>query len=78
MLNDLNVDILGLCEVENMDVLNDLNNAYTDRIYKIIHYDSPDRRGIDNALLYDKNKLTVINSEDGYKTRDILCVWFNF
>lgn len=82
VLNDLNVDILGLCEVENMDVLNDLNNAYTDRIYKIIHYDSPDRRGIDNALLYDKNKLTVINSEaipnlleDGYKTRDILYVY---
>jgi len=81
VLADLNVDILGLCEVENIDVLNDLNNAYTDRKYKIIHYDSPDSRGIDNALLYDKTKFKVINSvaipiklESGSSTRDILYV----
>lgn len=81
VLYDLNVDILGLCEVENIDVLKDLNNAYFDRMYKIIHFDSPDSRGIDNALLYDHTKFKVINSEaipntleNGYKTRDILYV----
>ena len=81
VLYDLNVDILGLCEVENIEVLNDLNNAYTDRMYKVIHYDSPDSRGIDNALLYDDTKFKVLNSEaipnkleNGYNTRDILYV----
>ena len=39
VLFDLNVDILGLCEVENSKVLNDLNKAYKDRDYSIIHYD---------------------------------------
>ena len=46
----MNVDVLGLCEVENYKVLNDLNNAYKERNYEIIHYESPDNRGIDNAL----------------------------
>ena len=81
VLEDLNVDILGLCEIENIDVLNDLNNAYANRTYKVIHYDSPDSRGIDNALLYDDSKFKVINTEaipnileNGYKTRDVLYV----
>ena len=60
VLDDLNVDILGLCEVENNKVLTDLNKAYQQRNYSIIHYDSPDSRGIDNALLYDKNRFSII------------------
>ena len=40
VLTDLNVDILGLCEVENISVLSDLNNSYKGRDYKIIHFDS--------------------------------------
>ena len=51
VVSDLDVDILGLCEVENIKVLNDLNTAYPKRNYDIIHYDSTDNRGIDNALL---------------------------
>ena len=81
MLSDLNVDILGLCEVENRKVLQDLNKSYKARNYSIVHYDSPDERGIDNALLYDKNKFTLISSKPisntlkgGDKTRDILYV----
>ena len=81
VLSDLNVDILGLCEVENKKVLQDLNNSYKRRNYSIVHYDSPDERGIDNALLYDKNKFTLISSKPisntlkgGDKTRDILYV----
>ena len=81
VLTDLNVDIIGLCEVENISVLNDLNNSYKDRDYKIIHFDSPDERGIDNALLYDQNKFSILASDaienrlgGNDKTRDILYV----
>ena len=81
VLTDLNVDVLGLSEVENAIVLEDLNFAYKERNYKIIHFDSPDERGIDNALLYDPNFFKVISSKPipntlpgGDKTRDILYV----
>ena len=81
VLTDLNVDLLGLSEVENALVLKDLNLAYEERDYKIIHFDSPDERGIDNALLYDPNYFKVISSKpipntlpSGDKTRDILYV----
>ena len=81
VLTDLNVDVLGLSEVENAIVLEDLNFAYKERNYKIIHFDSPDERGIDNALLYDSNYFKVITSRPipntlpgGDKTRDILYV----
>ena len=81
VLQDLNVDVLGLCEVENYKVLSDLNNAYKERNYEIIHYESPDNRGIDNALLYDKNRFSIISSraienklKNGGPTRDILYV----
>ena len=81
VLSDLNVDILGLCEVENYKVLNDLNDSYKERDYEIIHYDSPDSRGIDNALFYDKNRFSIISSraienklKNGGTTRDILYV----
>jgi hypothetical protein len=42
VLTDLNADILGLCEVENRDILDSLNNHFTERDYRIIHFDSPD------------------------------------
>ena len=81
VLTDLNVDVLGLCEVENISVLKDLNYNYKNRDYKIIHFDSPDERGIDNALLYDQNKFSIIASNaiennlgSDDKTRDILYV----
>tara|TARA_B000000441_G_C21732615_1_gene347482 strand:+ start:604 stop:1572 length:969 start_codon:yes stop_codon:yes gene_type:complete len=81
VLTDLNVDVLGLSEVENAIVLEDLNFDYKERNYKIIHFDSPDERGIDNALLYDPNYFKVITSRPipntlpgGDKTRDILYV----
>ena len=81
VLADLNADVLGLCEVENYFVLDELNRAYDGRDYKIIHYDSPDRRGIDNALLYDPEVFNVIETKpilntlpEGGPTRDILYV----
>lgn len=78
---DLNVDILGLCEVENRKVLKMLNNKYPEKNYSIVHYESPDLRGIDAALLYDAEKFTVVDSYsivipfgDEAPTRDILYV----
>ena len=81
VLFDLNVDVLGLCEVENITVLKDLNRAYGGRNYNIVHYESPDKRGIDNALMYDENQFSVLASKpisnilnNGNKVRDILYV----
>ena len=48
--------VVGLCEVENRFVLQQLtqNTILAELGYSIIHKDSPDRRGIDAALLYRK------------------------
>ena len=48
--------IIGVSEVENREVLVDLVNdsQLLNKDYGIIHYDSPDYRGIDVALLYQK------------------------
>ncbi len=50
-------DIIGLCEVENKKVVEDLihHKNLNDKNYGIIHFDSPDERGIDVALLYKKS-----------------------
>jgi len=49
-------DIVGLCEVENFKVIKDLimDDQLVDKNYGIVHFDSPDERGIDVALLYKK------------------------
>ena len=50
--------VLGLCEVENRQVLIDLisTDKMKDLNYGIIHFDSKDWRGIDVALLFDTTK----------------------
>lgn len=57
--------IIGLCEVENRQVVEDLANQQVLKgsDYGIIHYDSPDRRGIDVALLYKKTFFKPTNSK---------------
>lgn len=47
--------IIGLSEVENRGVVEDLlrTDYLKDRGYRILHYDSPDARGIDCAMLYN-------------------------
>ncbi len=49
-------DVIGLCEVENRKVLNDLIEHPRLKIhdYGIVHFPSPDKRGIDVALLYKR------------------------
>lgn len=79
--------LIGLAEVENDRVLRDLIKSahLEDYNYGFVHYDSPDERGIDVALLYDKSSFRVENSqnitlnvesEEGVRdyTRDILKV----
>ncbi|GAL87884.1 endonuclease/exonuclease/phosphatase family protein [Jejuia pallidilutea] len=57
--------IIGVCEVENRNVLEDLVNDTTliKKDYGIVHYNSPDARGIDVALLYQKSLFTPIHSK---------------
>ncbi|WP_370477635.1 endonuclease/exonuclease/phosphatase family protein [Tamlana flava] len=56
--------IIGVCEIENKSVLEDLVNdsLLVQKDYGIVHFDSPDRRGIDVALLYQKKAFTPIRS----------------
>ena len=56
--------IIGICEVENRKVVEDIiaNEKLSKYNYGIVHYDSPDRRGIDVGLLYNKDIFKVINS----------------
>ena len=48
--------IIGACEVENRRVLEDLvkQPRLIDKGYKIVHFDSPDKRGIDVGFLYQE------------------------
>ncbi len=59
------VALLGVCEVENRIVLEDLveQPALQGRGYQIVHYDSPDERGIDVGLLYQPKYFTVTGSQ---------------
>jgi hypothetical protein len=71
--------IIGLCEIENKYVLKQLTeqSPLAKYNYGIVHYDSPDRRGIDVALLYLKDSFNVISScahRLNIDTRDILYV----
>lgn len=55
--------IVGLAEVENKEVVEDLAKAAAirDRGYKVVHVDGPDRRGIDPALMYDPSRFTLLS-----------------
>lgn len=75
--------VLGVTEIENRKVLEDLiaTAEIADMGLEIIHYDSPDKRGVDVALLYNP-KLFVVGSsrtypyimpnDTAFKTRDVL------
>ena len=56
--------VVGLIEVENGTVLNDLVNTshLKGKGYKVVWFEGPDERGIDVALIYDSNRVTVIGS----------------
>lgn len=57
--------IIGVAEIENYGVLEDLINTsfLKEKKYSIIHYDSPDIRGIDVGFLYQSNFFKPIYHE---------------
>ncbi len=75
---------VGVSEIENERVLRDLisTDNLRDRNWGIVHYDSPDRRGVDVGLLYDKSRIKVFYShafrlytpDTNFRTRDQLLV----
>ena len=77
--------VIGVSEVENRSVLEDLvkTGDLASMNLSIVHYDSPDLRGIDVALLYNPKLFTVTSSKPyrltlpnkpNYRTRDQLLV----
>lgn len=80
------VALLGVAEIENRAVLEDFvkQKPIRKRNYQIVHYDSPDKRGIDVALLYNPKYFMLESSKtypihfitegDTSFTRDILHV----
>jgi hypothetical protein len=77
--------IIGLCEIENRLVLDDLvkQEPLKPYNYQIVHYDSPDRRGVDVALLFRPTVFKVTSSrsvtvkypnDTSFRTRDQLVV----
>lgn len=71
-------DVIGVAEVENREVLQRLlsTTGLRKEKYSIVHYDSPDKRGIDVALLWKRENLELLSSKacyvPGMATRDIL------
>ena len=79
------LSVFGVAEIENESVLKDLAQQpkLKNRNYQMVHYDSPDERGIDVALMYNPKYFKVLGSQalnvpmmgsDGkpHKTRDVL------
>ena len=56
--------IVGLAEVENKTVVEHLvrSTYLKKKDYGVVHYDSPDERGIDTALIYEKKSFEVVDS----------------
>jgi endonuclease/exonuclease/phosphatase family metal-dependent hydrolase len=62
--------IIGVCEIENRKVLEDLVNqeSLLQKDYGVIQFESPDRRGIDVGFLYQKKIFTPTH----YKACELL------
>ncbi len=57
--------VLGVSEIENRHVLEDLVSQpeIAEANYQIVHYDGPDRRGVDVALLYRPGQFKLLESK---------------
>lgn len=87
---ELNIDgpaLIGTAEIENDRVLRDLaaQPEILARGYRFVHFESPDNRGVDVALLYHPKYFRVLQAraletdiresgEKGGRTRDVLHV----
>jgi endonuclease/exonuclease/phosphatase family metal-dependent hydrolase len=72
-------DILGIEEVENDQVIRDLLDKLHGKSYGVVHVDSPDPRGIDTAMLFNRNLFSLLEFHtytvrlaQDHTTRDIL------
>ena len=83
VIDSIAPDILGLVELENAFVLEDLraNSVVMKGKFEIAHRESPDLRGIDVALMYNAELFRIsgiymipITLPDGYATRSIMRV----
>lgn len=85
VIAEFSADILGVGEIENRKVLEDLvqHPNIAAKRYQIIHFDMDDARGVDVAMLYRTSvfkpfsikKLPIRNpAEPDFRTRDILWV----
>ena len=79
------VSVMGFAEIENRGILEDLiNNTPLKKLdYGIVHFESPDKRGIDVGMIYQKQRFKVllakpvpVKNPDNpkFNTRDILYV----
>lgn len=77
--------ILGLCEIENRTVIQDLIHSrhLKKRNYQFVHIEGPDARGVDPSFIYNpvyfsmKKAVTYrvrLVTDSAHKTRDILVV----
>lgn len=77
--------LLGIAEIENKNVVEDLvkTEKLKARNYQIVHYESPDKRGIDVGLIYNPNQFKLESSksftlkipgDSSFFTRDQLLV----
>jgi predicted extracellular nuclease len=81
-------EIIGLCEVENRFVLNQLcyETPLSKFEYAVVHQNSSDARGIDVALIYQRNRLRLLDFryfnpnvlDTGLRTRSILYARFKW
>ncbi|MDE6777966.1 MAG: endonuclease/exonuclease/phosphatase family protein [Alistipes sp.] len=78
--------VIGVSEIENRTVLEDLiaQPKLSKGNYRIVHYDSPDARGVDCAFFYrpDQFKLEgsaaipfVMPGQPNFRTRDFVTMW---
>lgn len=69
MNNGNGPDLLGICESEHQHLLDSLTGKYlSDKNYKSAYLESPDGRGIDNGIIYNADKLSLLNIK-GYETK---------
>jgi len=79
------VAILGLCEVENKSVVEDLVNSSKLKVrqYKVVHIEGPDARGVDPSFIYNPayfkfseavSYRVKLVQDSSFRTRDILVV----
>lgn len=78
--------VIGVSEIENRSVLEDIVTLekLSPVRYRIVHFDSPDLRGVDVGFMYRADRFTLEGSEahpvtlvdnPEWRTRDIVAMW---